>query len=85
MLFPTMPLDSGYNPCEIYYACVRGSPMVTFIGNNICTNFIPNCVIGNDICDKNVNNIGTNNTNKWYHWKNPGHYISKWWVSLQEP
>ena len=51
-------------PCNIYIACVRGSPMVPLVGNicTIGTNLITNGTIGKEN-GKNGNAIGTNGTN----------------------
>ena len=61
-------------------ACVRGFPMVPFVGNicTISTNLITNGITGKEIDanGKNGNAIGTNGTNvtnQWYYWENPEH------------
>ena len=59
-------------------ACVRGSPMVTLVGN-ICTtgtNLITNGTIGKEIgangkSGNAIGTSGTNVTNQWNHWENP--------------
>ena len=71
---------SIYSVISANVVCVRGSTMVSLVGNifTICTNLITNDTIGKEIGanGKNGNAIGTNGTNvtnQWYHWENPEH------------